>query len=100
MLQGVAMGQEEQARHLLSRFWLFSELDEPELTELARVATRRRSEAGSVIVRQGETDADLYGVLAGHMKVSAFAADGREIVMNLLQAGDVFGEIALLDGQA
>lgn len=94
------MSQQEQAEQLLGRLWLFSDLNERELTELGQVATRKRCDAGSVIVQQGETDGDLYGVLSGHMKVSIVAADGREVVMNLLKPGDVFGEIALLDGQA
>ena len=85
-------------RALLSRVWLFTELAEPELDLVAQIAQRRRFPARRAIVRQGETDADLYVVLSGHLKVSACDLEGREIVMNLMQPGEVFGEIGLLDG--
>src|ERR1700754_276005 len=89
-----------EVRDMLSRIWLFSELNPSELDLVAQITQRRRFEPKKTIVRQGEADADLYFVLRGHLKVTACDAHGREIVINLLQAGDVFGEIAFLDGQA
>jgi CRP-like cAMP-binding protein len=38
-------------------------------------------------------------VLAGTVKVSVASADGKDIVLNLFHEGEVFGEIALLDGR-
>jgi CRP-like cAMP-binding protein len=38
------------------------------------------------------------GVLAGAVKISMASADGRNIVLNIIRAGEIFGEIALLDG--
>jgi CRP-like cAMP-binding protein len=39
------------------------------------------------------------GVLAGSVKVSVASAEGKDIVLNVFREGDVFGEIALLDGR-
>jgi CRP-like cAMP-binding protein len=39
------------------------------------------------------------GVLAGSVKVSVASAEGKDIVLNVFHEGDVFGEIALLDGR-
>jgi CRP/FNR family transcriptional regulator, cyclic AMP receptor protein len=38
-------------------------------------------------------------VLAGQVRISSPSPDGREIVLNMINAGEVFGEIALLDGK-
>jgi CRP-like cAMP-binding protein len=39
------------------------------------------------------------GVLSGSVKISVPSADGRDIVLNIIHAGEIFGEIALLDGR-
>ena len=38
-------------------------------------------------------------MLAGAVKVSVASADGKDIVLNVFREGDIFGEIALLDGR-
>jgi CRP-like cAMP-binding protein len=40
----------------------------------------------------------MMAVLAGRIKISAPAQSGREVVLAIIDAGEVFGEIALLDG--
>jgi CRP/FNR family cyclic AMP-dependent transcriptional regulator len=94
------MQSNDQARELLSRFWFFAELADADLGLVMQIAQKRRYEGRRVIVRQGDADGDLYAVLRGHLKVSACDKHGHEIVMNLMQTGDVFGEIAFLDGGA
>lgn len=88
----------DQTRELLGKIWFFTDLGEAELGLIAQIAQRRRYEARRVIVRQGDVDGDLYAVLRGHLKVSACDRHGKELVMNLMQPGEVFGEIAFLDG--
>jgi len=94
------MQSNDQARELLSRFWFFAELSEADVSLVMQIAQKRRYEGRRVIVRQGDADGDLYAVLRGHLKVTACDRHGHEIVMSLMQAGDVFGEIAFLDGGA
>lgn len=94
------MQSNDQARELLSRFWFFAELADADLGLVVQIAQKRRYEGRRVIVRQGDADGDLYAVLRGHLKVSACDRHGHEIVMSLMQVGDVFGEIAFLDGGA
>jgi CRP/FNR family cyclic AMP-dependent transcriptional regulator len=94
------MTPNDPIREQLSRMWLFAELNESQIGLLTQITKRRRFEAKKVIVRQGDAEADLYCVLRGHLKVTACDSHGHEIVVNLMQAGDVFGEIAFFDGQA
>jgi CRP-like cAMP-binding protein len=39
------------------------------------------------------------GVLTGSVKVSVASAEGKDIVLNIFREGEIFGEIALLDGR-
>lgn len=90
----------DEMRGMLSRIRLFSALNESELGQIATIAQRRRYDAHKVILRQGDVSGDMYYIVRGLLKVTSCDANGREIVMNLLKAGDSFGEIAFLDGRA
>jgi CRP/FNR family cyclic AMP-dependent transcriptional regulator len=91
---------QDEIREMLGRIKLFAELAEGDLGHIAAIAQRRRHEQHKVIVRQGDTNQDMYYVVKGLLKVTACDTRGHEIVMNLLKPGDSFGEIAFLDGLA
>jgi CRP/FNR family cyclic AMP-dependent transcriptional regulator len=83
---------------ILRRHSLFGQLS-PAMTEhLGSYMKRRRLPRGTVIFAKGDPGTGLMGVLAGEVKISVPSADGREIVLTTMHEGDIFGEIALLDG--
>jgi CRP/FNR family transcriptional regulator, cyclic AMP receptor protein len=41
----------------------------------------------------------MMAVLRGSVKISSLSPDGKEIVFNNVHPGEVFGEIAMLDGE-
>lgn len=84
---------------LLRRHFLLQRLSEAELADLAEQATLQRFAAGQMIFAQGAAVADLMVVVAGRVKLSATSADGRELLLNIVERGHAFGEIALIDGQ-
>ena len=53
----------------------------------------------TVIYRRGEHGNSLMVVLSGRIKISNVSPEGREVVLNFLRAGDLSGEIAVLDGK-
>ncbi|HEX6330034.1 MAG TPA: Crp/Fnr family transcriptional regulator [Actinomycetota bacterium] len=59
--------------------------------------TPRRLPHGSAVVRQGELGECLFLVTHGAVRLSSVTSDGREVVVGILGAGDLFGESALLD---
>ncbi len=59
-------------------------------------ASRRLFPHGEVIARQGEPVECLFLVTGGAVRLCAVAPSGREVVVGLLGAGDLFGEVALL----
>ena len=83
---------------MLQRSPLFRGLSPPALKRIAELAVRRGYQSGEVVFSQGDPGDALYGVVTGKIRISAGAADGREIFLNIMEPGDTFGEIALLDG--
>jgi CRP-like cAMP-binding protein len=70
---------------------------------LERISTyikRRSVPKGATIFEKGDAGVGLIGVVSGSVKISVTSTDGRDIVLNIIRPGEVFGEIALLDGRA
>lgn len=83
---------------LLSGSTLFCELNDEELRSLAEHAELRQVNARQIILKQGAVGHEMYALLRGRLRVFRCNEDGREITLSLLEAGDVFGEVAMLDG--
>jgi len=47
---------------------------------------------------RGDPGDSLYAVVTGRVRISASGPGGKEVFLNIMEAGDAFGEIALLDG--
>lgn len=92
-----ALDDAEKAR-LLRRSFIFRDLDETLLGRLARLSQTHRLAAGSLLFHQGEEGDALYGVAEGLIRIWVSGDSGKELTLQLLEPGDVFGEIALLDG--
>jgi CRP-like cAMP-binding protein len=84
---------------LLRSHPLFRDLPPGVIEHLGSYMKTRRAARGTSIFAKGDPGTGLMGVLAGAVKVSVASADGKDIVLNVFREGDVFGEIALLDGR-
>jgi CRP/FNR family cyclic AMP-dependent transcriptional regulator len=85
-------------RALLKRHVLFGKLDDDEIAELVAHAHVVRHGAGGEIFAKGSPGQSVLAVLRGSVKVSSLSPDGKEIVLNTINIGELVGEIALLDG--
>jgi len=81
------------------RVALFADLDAAQMQALARLATVRHVAAGAPILREAEPGDLFFALVRGEVKVFVDSPDGREVVLTHLQAGDFFGEMALLEGE-
>ena len=77
----------------------FRGLSDDILTDVARVATMRRFSRNQPIVQAGDLTDSIYFVLTGNLKVVVNDQDGREVIFTLLGQGELFGEMALFEGQ-
>ena len=87
-----------QRRHLLQRHYLFRDLTATELDDLLTHARVQRLPAGETIVLRGSPGTGMMAILAGEVKISVTGADGRQVLLTRMGEGDIFGEIALIDG--
>ena len=90
-------GTKTSHQDVLRRVWLFSGLEAREIAQLDGLAVVRRYRPREAIVNQGDDSGDLFVVLAGRLKVTWNDEEGGEVLLSILESGDVFGEIALLD---
>ncbi len=85
-------------RELLARVPLFSELSGPELERIAQVAVPRTFPGGTRVFHEGDPGDSCYIVRTGVCRVTREHSDGRAITLANLETGDIFGELAMLDG--
>lgn len=83
---------------LLGSHYLFRNLETEQIERIAALSVTRPFDAGQAIFVKGEPGDALFGVLEGQVKISTSSVDGREMILNILEQGEIFGEIALLDG--
>jgi CRP/FNR family transcriptional regulator, cyclic AMP receptor protein len=92
------MDHEARRRVLLSSP-LFGALPAEALDDILARSTERTIQRGQTIFQKGDTGSYLVAVLSGRVRMSATSSEGRELTLNMIDAGEVFGEIALLDGK-
>ncbi|MEM9566547.1 MAG: Crp/Fnr family transcriptional regulator [Actinomycetota bacterium] len=78
---------------------LFRDLDDGALTELAGLSELRQLQRGDVLFTENDEPDDLFVVVSGRLAMVNRSIDGRESVVALMEAGDLFGEMPLFDGQ-
>ena len=70
-----------------------------ELEAVLRLSSERRYRKGQTIFQKGDAGSSMMAVLSGRVRIGAISLEGKEITLNMVDAGEVFGEIALLDGK-
>jgi CRP/FNR family transcriptional regulator, cyclic AMP receptor protein len=83
---------------LLARVPLFDALSSGELGRVASVAVPRSFPKGVRVLREGDATDACYIVRTGDLRVTREHPDGRAIALATLGPGDIFGELAMLDG--
>jgi CRP/FNR family cyclic AMP-dependent transcriptional regulator len=83
---------------IIERNSLFRGLPRDTRARIAALATRRQYDEGGMIFMRGDPGDSLCGVVTGRVRISASGPGGKEVFLNIMEPGDAFGEIALLDG--
>jgi len=91
-------GDPADARRILREHDLLGAIDPSDLDELLARAHSRQYADGTLLFQKGDPGDRLFVVQVGGVKVFVLSDTGREILLNVMAAGEVFGEIALLDG--
>lgn len=89
----------ENARRLIGACVLFRGMNADERSAIARAAHVRSFAVGDTIFLMGDPGDSLMAVLTGTVRISSPSQDGKEIILGMMQPGEFFGELALLDGK-
>ncbi len=83
---------------LLADVELFRALSPDAFDQIAAQASPRSLRRGDVLFAEGDPSSELFVVERGRIAIANRSADGRESVVALMEAGDIFGEMGLFDG--
>ena len=79
---------------------IFSDLTGAERTSIAIKMTPYSYSKGEFIVMEETEGQQCYFITHGSVKITRSSKDGREVILAILTAGEFFGEMSLLDGDA
>jgi CRP/FNR family cyclic AMP-dependent transcriptional regulator len=92
------MDHESRRRVLLSSP-LFDVIPREALDAILLQATEKSVRRGQTVFQKGDEGSYMVAVLSGRIRISATSSEGREVTLNMIDSGEVFGEMALLDGK-
>ncbi len=88
-----------RVREALADSDVFGSLTEEEIGRLVGYGTMVKVPAGRVIFQKGDPGESLAVVVSGRVRIGTVSADGREAVLNFVDPGCTFGEMAIFDGK-
>src|SRR5580692_5207851 len=87
-----------ERRRVFEGHALFGKLPQADLDALLLHARAERYPSGRAIFAKGSPGRSMMAILKGSVRISTPSPAGPDIVLTILRPGEVFGEIALLDG--
>ena len=85
---------------LLQSVSIFWDLNENDLGHIADKMVAKHFENGNYIFLEDSEGEQCFFVLEGSVKVTRLSKEGREVILAMLNEGDFFGEMSLLDGES
>jgi CRP/FNR family transcriptional regulator, cyclic AMP receptor protein len=83
---------------LLANTRFFGSLSQEILGQVCRQMRPIKFNSGQLIFERGDPGRDIYLVTAGRVRISVLTSDGRELSFGHPGPGEIFGEVAALDG--
>jgi len=79
---------------------IFSDLSENELNSIQEICKTRKYPKNSMIILEEEMGDVVFIVMSGTVKITRVNDEGKEVILAMLGSGEVFGEMAILDGES
>jgi len=95
---GVTRAEPGSKLAVLRKHPMFADLGPEALDQLCRYAKHTTFKRGAMIAAKGDPGSSLFAVVSGTVKISTSSPEGRNAILNLIGPGEIFGEIAVLDG--
>src|SRR5260370_25502206 len=79
---------------------MFADLGPDELQRISGLCHTEQLGVGEMLFQKGDPGDALYGVRRGQIRIETGASDGSRLTLNFMGPCDLFGEVAVLDGQS
>jgi len=83
----------------LKRIDLLSNLNEDEMEEVDQLTTMHQYKRGGTIFFPGDPADIIYMLKSGRVKISKLSLEGKEVTLAIVEPGEIFGEMALVEGE-
>lgn len=77
---------------------IFSQLLEADLKKLENISKERFYKKGALVISEGNKGEAIYIIKTGKVKIYKTSSDGREIILDIKDAGKIFAEVTLFNG--
>ena len=84
----------------LSSVSIFADLSDSELDNIKTLCQTRKYPKNSMIILEEEMGDVVFIVMSGTVKITRVNDEGKEVILAMLGSGEVFGEMAILDGES
>src|ERR1700741_2738424 len=98
--EGIAMSKQAEFAVILKMNPMFADLGADELQRISNLCHAQHLSNGEVLFQKGDPGNALFGVRRGQIRIETGATDGSRLTLNFMGPGDLFGEVAVLDGQS
>src|SRR6266403_2683202 len=98
--EGIAMSKQAEFAVILKMNPMFADLGPDELQRISSLCHTQNLGLGEMLFQKGDPGDALFGVRRGQIRIETGASDGSRLTLNFLGPGDLFGEVAVLDGQS
>src|ERR1700680_4968145 len=98
-LEGNTMSKAAEFAVILKMNPMFADLGSDELQRISGLCHTQQLGVSEMLFQKGDPGDALYGVRRGQIRIETGASDGSRLTLNFLGPGDLFGEVAVLDGQ-
>ncbi len=85
---------------ILGSVAIFSDLTDQELMGISDLFTPRKYPKNSMIILEEEFGDIVFIICSGTVKITRVNDEGKEVILSLLGPGEIFGEMAIIDGEA
>jgi CRP-like cAMP-binding protein len=81
----------------LKRFNFFTCLSQTDMMDFSKHAIEKRFKKKDMIFLPGDAGDKVYLLKAGVVKISKYSDNGKEVILGMVNPGEIFGEMALVD---
>ncbi len=89
----------DDVRKALAAASIFAGLESKQLDALVTMCVRKKYRQREVVLRKGDPALQIYVILRGRLKTMTSGGEGRHAAFSIMGPGEVFGEVAVLDGE-